>query len=235
MGCDSCPVAFLDVLHPHSKPSLGGGCTRFNAALDPNNAALADHPPVSKELFQRCRKSAVPLTPSDTPPLSPLVETFDLSKSLPLLPCQLEDAVNPAPKSAIDTSFNARMRSYMTKGQQDFLTWLRKYSIRSFVESLQFNSSPFSGCLSAAQKRAIVEGYDGCLMALKRWRDAHILIVTQYVIIPARRPTSILSQTPPRHPGDAGKTRVVRGTGGTSLVPLLKIYRDNTLRACSPL
>ena len=228
---DSCPAAFLDVLHPHSKPNLGGGCTRFNAALDPNNAALADHPTILGCPFQKRHKSVVPLTPSDTPPLSPLAETFDLSKSLHFLPSQVEDAVSPAPKSAVDTSFNARMRSYMTEGQQNFLTWLREHSIRPFVESLQSNSSSFAGYLSPTQKRAIIEGYDSCLMALKGWRDAHILIVTQYVIIPARKPTSILSQIPPRHPGDVGKPKVVRGTGGTSLVPLLKIYRDNTLRA----
>ncbi|KAF8340476.1 Indoleamine 2,3-dioxygenase [Cantharellus anzutake] len=233
--------AFLDVLHPHSKLNLGGGCTRFNASLDPNNLTLGPlpegHPSLSGSLSQKSSVSLTPLTPPETPAYSPAVDAFNVSRLLVSLPTQPEGAITSGPKSAVDTSFNARMRSYMTQGQQDFLSWLREHSIRPFIESLHFSdSSPSTDYLSTCQKATIIQAYDACLMALKRWRDAHILIVTEYVIIPARKPTSILSHIPSWKSGDVEEPKAVRGTGGTSLIPLLKIYRDNTLRALlSPL
>jgi indoleamine 2,3-dioxygenase len=67
----------------------------------------------------------------------------------------------------------------------------------------------------------MTSSYNAALQALSRFRDAHIRVVTRYVICPARSKTIV------RDPAlDSGS---VRGTGGTSLVPLLKVYRDETL------
>jgi Indoleamine 2,3-dioxygenase len=179
---------------------LGGGCTRFNAALNPHNRNMDVclpplHPPVLL--------SHVP----PTPPPSPLIVPMTL---------------DPLPSSSghppeVDTSFNARMRSYMSQAHQDFLTQLERHSIRSFVDN------------HATQSPDLAEAYNSCVSALKRWRDAHIRIVTQFVIIPARATAHASWSCTGEFNEPIGRTPV-RGTGGTSLVPLLKIYRDNTLR-----
>jgi indoleamine 2,3-dioxygenase len=171
----------------------------------------------------------------------------------------------------IDTSFNARMRSYMIQDHQEFLLHLAQRSIRGFVQSYRREatrltasaeeekeeeeekeskgdaipdpdpaSSPFSA--RAARRHALSElfvAYDAAVLALKRWRDAHIIIVTQYVIVPARalnganEPGARTYVQVDKRTGEATEvareSKPVRGTGGTSLIPLLKIYRNNTL------
>lgn len=221
---------FLAVPHDHEKRGLGGGCTRFNAALDPHNDMLEvesvlpkDHPPVPLSHY--------PPSPPITPPASPTRRVTQLSEP---------------PKSAIDTSFNARMRSYMTQLHQDFLTELSRHSIRAFVESHRaeqpFEGSTVVACLDRRiELSELCAAYDDCVMALKRWRDGHIVIVTQYVIVPARavgganEPGRRVSVNTTTGETVERQAKPVRGTGGTSLIPLLKIYRNNTLgRLLSP-
>jgi indoleamine 2,3-dioxygenase len=190
-------TAFLNIPHEHAMNKLGGGCTRFNAALNPHNTNIP-----LPHLHPDVPFSHLPPTPPSTPLVVPM-------------------SLDPEPSSTagredIDTSFNARMRSYMTQPHQDFLTQLARHSIRSFVEAHTVESPD------------LMEAYNSCVAALKRWRDAHIRIVTQFVIIPARAASGTV-----RANNDFGTSieRIpVRGTGGTSLVPLLKIYRNNTLQ-----
>lgn len=223
-------LVFLNVPHPHGKRGLGGGCTRFNAALDPHNPLLGtefvlpkDHPPVPLSQY--------PLTPPATPS----------SRDIPLTEFPISSEETKPAGSSIDTSFNARMRSYMTQTHQDFLVRLSDHAIRAFVEQRRITESLVDEKADAASLLQLYEcyqlgaAYDDCVMALKRWRDAHIRIVTQFVIVPARAKNGanepgarviIDSVT-----GEAVEREAlpVRGTGGTSLVPLLKIYRNNTL------
>jgi indoleamine 2,3-dioxygenase len=119
----------------------------------------------------------------------------------------------------VDTSFNARMRSYMPEGHSTFLLHLARHSIRSFVERYDVPE------LTAA--------FSGCVLSLKKWRDAHIVIVTQFVICPARHADG--SDKPRALEARSSEAKPVRGTGGTSLIPLLKIYRDNTSTRVEPL
>ncbi|KAF8311365.1 Indoleamine 2,3-dioxygenase [Clavulina sp. PMI_390] len=224
---------FLNIPHPHGKRGLGGGCTRFNAALDPHNTLLAaapalpkDHPPVPS--------SYDPLTPPLTPPATPTRAETGLSDLFPLLSLEDQQA-----KPAIDTSFNARMRSYIPQMHQDFLTELSHHSIRAFVEDRRLGAvdSPLDpvDLRERANRIELCAAYDDCVMALKRWRDAHIRIVTQYVIVPARRvgganePGARITLNAATGELEEREAKPVRGTGGTSLVPLLKIYRNNTL------
>ncbi|CAE6410631.1 unnamed protein product [Rhizoctonia solani] len=110
------------------------------------------------------------------------------------------------PQADLDTSFIVRMRKYIPGNHQKFLLHLAHSNIRPHVGI----------CAGSGIRRA----YNDCVWAIKRFRDTHIKIVTLYVIHPARSKVLVKD-------ADA-ESAPVRGTGGTSLVPLLKAYRNNT-------
>ncbi|CAE6332884.1 unnamed protein product [Rhizoctonia solani] len=110
------------------------------------------------------------------------------------------------PQADLDTSFIVRMRKYIPGNHQKFLLHLAHSNIRPHVAI----------CAASGVRRA----YNDCVWAIKRFRDTHIKIVTLYVIHPARSKVLVKD-------ADA-ESAPVRGTGGTSLVPLLKAYRNNT-------
>ncbi|CAE6476346.1 unnamed protein product [Rhizoctonia solani] len=110
------------------------------------------------------------------------------------------------PQTDLDTSFIVRMRKYIPGNHQQFLLHLAHSNIRPHVAI----------CSNIGVRRA----YNDCVWAIKRFRDTHIKIVTLYVIHPARSKVLVKDAEAESAP--------VRGTGGTSLVPLLKAYRNNT-------
>ena len=144
------------------------------------------------------------LRPRDipTPPYSP--------EASPLLGSPLSLAEGEVPKlnaqPDLDTSFIVRMRKYIPGNHQQFLLHLAHSTIRPYV--------------SASHDPGVRRAYNDCVWAIKRFRDTHIKIVTLYVIHPAR--SKVLVKAPEM------ESAPVRGTGGTSLVPLLKAYRNNT-------
>lgn len=146
----------------------------------------------------------VPLRPRDlpTPPHSP--------QASPLLRSPLSLAGGEVPRLSaqpdLDTSFIVRMRKYIPGNHQQFLLHLAHSSIRPYV--------------AESRDPAVRRAYNDCVWAIKRFRDTHIKIVTLYVIHPAR--SKVLVKAP------EAESAPVRGTGGTSLVPLLKAYRNNT-------
>lgn len=229
-------AVFLNVPHAHGKRGLGGGCTRFNAALDPHNPFIeTDQPPVLPKDHPPVPFSDMPMTP----PATPSTSEIPLATEFPLLSI---DETKPSSSIPIDTSFNARMRSYMTQAHQDFLIGLSQHSIRSYVDQHRDVETLHTGedsdaarILRAYERTELCEAYDDSVMAMKRWRDAHIRIVTQFVIVPARRVNGA-NEHGARVIVDVStgeeterEAKPVRGTGGTSLIPLLKIYRNNTL------
>jgi indoleamine 2,3-dioxygenase len=68
---------------------------------------------------------------------------------------------------------------------------------------------------------SILEAYNMAICALKAFRDAHIRIVTIYIMGPARR-----SKT--QKGGADGQDGGMKGTGGTDLTMFLKGVRDLT-------
>ncbi|KDN50504.1 hypothetical protein RSAG8_01002, partial [Rhizoctonia solani AG-8 WAC10335] len=110
------------------------------------------------------------------------------------------------PQTDLDTSFIVRMRKYIPGNHQQFLLHLAHSNIRPHVAI----------CSNSGVRRA----YNDCVWAIKRFRDTHIKIVTLYVTHPARSKVLVKDAEAESAP--------VRGTGGTSLVPLLKAYRNNT-------
>jgi indoleamine 2,3-dioxygenase len=133
--------------------------------------------------------------------------TFDYPLTPPPSPTRLRSSTHSfqTRPSLVDTSFIPRMRSYMPGPHQLFLS---EFPSRP---SMLFRNTP-----------SLQPSYNACVMALKRFRDNHIRIVTQYVICPARSVPQKLGE----------ESQPVRGTGGTALVPLLKVYRDTTHSAC---
>ncbi|KAG9126019.1 hypothetical protein FRC07_005197 [Ceratobasidium sp. 392] len=135
-----------------------------------------------------------------TPPGSPVASPV-------LLPTPgVGEVPKLGPQPELDTSFIVRMRKYIPGNHQKFLLHLARSTIRPHV----------AVCRSPSVRRA----YNDCVWAIKRFRDTHIKIVTLYVIHPARSKVLVKDAEVESAP--------VRGTGGTSLVPLLKAYRNNT-------
>ncbi|KAG9102415.1 hypothetical protein FS749_000005 [Ceratobasidium sp. UAMH 11750] len=140
-----------------------------------------------------------------TPPQSPVASPV-------LLPTPgTGDVPKLGPQPELDTSFIVRMRKYIPGNHQQFLLHLARSTIRPHV----------AACHSSARR-----AYNDCVWAIKRFRDTHIKIVTLYVIHPARSKVLVKDASVESAP--------VRGTGGTSLVPLLKAYRNNTADTMLP-
>lgn len=87
---------------------------------------------------------------------------------------------------------------------------------RAFLEDMaSFDKTIKSVVKANPDNNELLLVYNAAVGALKRFREAHIRIVTLYVVSPSRT-----------NGGGA-----VKGSGGSLLVPLLKEAKDNTVRA----
>ena len=124
---------------------------------------------------------------------------------------------------AQETPFLARMQAYMPRHHRAFLSHLKASpcAVRDLVAA-------------APQERGIRAGltaaYNAAVMAVKRFRDAHIRIAALYIVSQARRvrggaeaetEAETGAELPPQN----------EGTGGTDLVPFLRGIRDKTAAA----
>ncbi|KAJ1307431.1 hypothetical protein OPQ81_001533 [Rhizoctonia solani] len=208
---------FLDVAHPDSRTSRGCSFAinlpntppaspgmRGKDVVEISQCPFASKMPAVDPAYNpHIRPPRAQLTTGlNTPPLTPLE-----SDGQKIIALDLKIPVHA--QEPIDTSFLGRMRKYMPGGHQLFLDHLRSLRFGPTVRAIS-QDCPH-----------LTDSYNMALKALARFRDAHIRVVTRYVICPARSKTIV------RDPAlDSGS---VRGTGGTSLVPLLKVYRDETL------
>ena len=205
-----CFDVFLGIKHPHKSYAPGSGCAYVNTALDPHrdireggttpgSCPFAGNKGLKKQSLGDCRASAhcfnhIEQCTNDPGQCATMSAASNFQKGRPSV-------------SEVDTSFNARMRTYMPGEYQEFLLWLQEHA--ASLRSRMLWESNF----------VVLEAHNSAVSAMEQWRNAHIQIVTQYVIIPARQK----------------QMAEVRGTGGTSLIPLLKTYRSNTADAASPL
>ncbi|KAI0470730.1 indoleamine 2,3-dioxygenase [Xylariaceae sp. FL0804] len=141
-------------------------------------------------------------------------------------------------------NFIRDMRHYMPGPHARFLNDVAAVAnIRAFVEARRDGD------------RALCVAYDACLAMLQTFRDAHIAIVTRYIILPSREnrarsrsrsPEATRRQHQPQQQQQsppqpkqqqqqnlatasrAQKHGKVKGTGGTALIPFLKQARDET-------
>lgn len=125
-------------------------------------------------------------------------------------------------------SFMSRMQIYMPKNH------------RMFLNHLATNPRPLRAFVMGSQDEEMIEAYNRTVMALKGFRDAHMIITALYVIGPARRAARAALQEKEKYSVDAdlGKGGVttldddtLRGTGGTDLVKFLKDTRTRTTEA----
>ena len=123
-----------------------------------------------------------------------------------------------------DNPFMAEMRKYMPGKHSDFLEHLAKVNvIRDFVMK------------NKSKHNELVLAYDASVAMLKSFRDKHIRIVTRYIVIQSRKENNMGSDNLQKNTLRAGlagsnqsKDNVLRGTGGTALLPFLKQCRDET-------
>jgi indoleamine 2,3-dioxygenase len=124
------------------------------------------------------------------------------------------DQHSHSPSAAEKAAFLARMQSYMSRHH------------RNFLRHLSVNPRPLRAFVSSAGDAALLEAYNTTVQSLKEFRDAHMIIVTLYIVLPAKRARAAAQQTT----GEEEQASL-QGTGGTDLVNFLKRVRDRTANA----
>uniref|UniRef100_A0A0W0EUN6 Aminotransferase class I/classII large domain-containing protein n=1 Tax=Moniliophthora roreri TaxID=221103 RepID=A0A0W0EUN6_MONRR len=110
-------------------------------------------------------------------------------------------------------AFLNRMQLYMPRHHRNFLNHLRS------------NPRPLRDIVISSGDSKLLDAYNQSVAALKEFRDAHIIIVTLYIVGPARRAKVAKDQEGSRDPES------LKGTGGTNLARFLKDVRDGTMDA----
>ena len=122
-----------------------------------------------------------------------------------------------------------RMTLYMPRHHRAFLDHLSNNPrpLRDIVHSASTSDT------NTAAGAALLDAYNAAVMALKKFRDAHMIVVTLYIVIPARRSrgeaqgiaTLAVGSSDESH----NKGAALKGTGGTDVIQFLKSVRDQTI------
>ncbi|KAG6811816.1 hypothetical protein H0H92_005675 [Tricholoma furcatifolium] len=120
---------------------------------------------------------------------------------------------------SLSMPFAHRMRLYMPRRHREFLARLTATgsALRHFVTLA--NSSPLS------------DAYNAAIAALKEFRDAHMIIVTLYIIQPSKR---LLKEEAEQQGVEATENHELKGSAGGELACLLKDFRQRTTSAIIP-
>jgi indoleamine 2,3-dioxygenase len=131
-------------------------------------------------------------------------------------------------------SFMSRMLVYMPRNH------------RIFLNHLSANPRPLRAFVMESHDKEIIETYNRAVIALKEFRDAHMIITALYVIGPARRAARTAVEfekkqkersmfedavDPRRGVVITSNDHTLRGTGGTDLANFLKDTRTRTTEA----
>ncbi|GLB40733.1 putative indoleamine 2,3-dioxygenase [Lyophyllum shimeji] len=110
-------------------------------------------------------------------------------------------------------------------GKRSFMTRMQSYMPRNhrlFLDHLSSNPRPLRAFVMSSADAALHDAYNLAVVALKEFRDAHMIIATLYILGPARRAAKQLEACNPSEKGP------LKGTGGTDLVRFLKGTRNRT-------
>ncbi|KAI0803866.1 Indoleamine 2,3-dioxygenase [Xylaria sp. FL0064] len=135
--------------------------------------------------------------------------------------------VSDAVKSASsELSFHEEVRLYMPGPHRKFLASISRLDkIKDFV---------YSAPRSPAQQQ-LCQSYKNATEAFGDFRQAHMQMVTRYIIVPSRKPcpssSSGMNLATASLASNRGITQGLTGTGGTDLIPFLRATRDDTYRA----
>lgn len=108
---------------------------------------------------------------------------------------------------------------------------------RTFLNHLSVNPRPLRDIVASTNDVGLRDAYNEAVLALKEFRDAHMIIVAQYIVGPSRRPAPGILGANIRSDvkKDYGEVDLpLKGTGGTELVNFLKGVRDRTAGAILP-
>lgn len=118
-------------------------------------------------------------------------------------------------KSSDKPSFMSRMLTYMPRNH------------RLFLKHLSASPRPLRDFVLSSGDQELLDTYNKTVLALKEFRDAHMIIATLYIVGPARRAAkaaaeALLGREIPE------SREPLKGTGGTDLVQFLKDTRNRT-------
>ncbi|KAF8072252.1 Indoleamine 2,3-dioxygenase [Lyophyllum atratum] len=172
----------------------------------------------SPDFFYRHIRPWLPQTPTDlsgsSAAQSSLIQALDIF--LGIAGPSVGGPIGDASSTSLSASFAQRMRVYMPRRHREFLERLRSLngSLRDFV--------------TRTNDATLSEAYNAALLALKEFRDGHMIIVTLYVIGPSKR---IAREEEKEATGPKEK---LKGSAGGDLAHLLKDFREKTASALLP-
>ncbi|KAM0756439.1 Indoleamine 2,3-dioxygenase [Meredithblackwellia eburnea MCA 4105] len=179
--------------------------------------------------------------------------TSSSSSSRPIRPLPGAVAVAPSPKASLevekraapkasDSTFMLRMMLYMPGHHRSFL-----HHLSSLHTPSASNSRPIPSVRTLAQTHSpqLAEAYDTAILAMKRFRDLHMRLVTVFIVSQARREPGKgsvfwqgwedkrveMEREKERREREQEHEKELVGTGGTALVTFLKTCRERTVEA----
>lgn len=118
------------------------------------------------------------------------------------------------PDGETKPSFLSRMQLYMPRHH------------RVFLNHLAANPRPLRTFVMSSEDIKLLDAYNAAVLSLKGFRDAHMRIVSLYILGPARRLRGRGEAS-----DSANEKEPMKGTGGTDMVMFLKDIRDRTAGA----
>ena len=119
-------------------------------------------------------------------------------------------------KSPGQPCFMSRMQTYMPKNH------------RLFLSHLKINPRPLRTFVMDKNDEALMIAFNLTVVALKEFRDAHMIIASLYILGPARRAAKRKLEVAEAGIKPTPRAQPPKGTGGTNLVRFLKDTRDQT-------
>ena len=130
------------------------------------------------------------------------------------------------------SSFMTRMKIYMPRNH------------RALLDHLKANPRPLRDFVKHSGDAKLLDAYNKAVIALKEFRDAHMIIATLFILGPARRAAKLVAEQSKSGKLIDSATMLdrfesrhkapMKGTGGTDMVKFLKATRTRTLETTIP-